>query len=129
MIQDETPHSFEVHKTVSDNIVIYHELREFSQGGPEVGAISINGNLLGNYEFGGPCVSDGSNLFAPAFVKKSLGFGFQLAAVDMNDLRVDLLGKIENLIYLDKVENGRVYFFEDLKKERQDYIDLDRNII
>lgn len=47
----------------------YHTFMEITQGGPEVGILSINGNDIQNKKFGGPILFDTENLYAPCFVK------------------------------------------------------------
>lgn len=101
---------------MDDVEVIYSGLMEISQGGPEVGTISVNGMTILSYRFGGPFLSKDKYIFAPVYVKKFFGFGFKLAKINTKDLNVEILGKIKDLIFLDKTEGNRVYFFEDLDK-------------
>jgi len=115
MKKTETPIDFEINKSHNDIEVSYVDLFEISQGGPVVGSMIINGRkLIGRY--GGPVLFDNDDLYAPAQVSKIFGTGFKLAKIDTQTLEVVFLGKIKDLIFLDKIEGGYIYFFEDISK-------------
>ena len=81
MITFENPTQFRQHKESGDVIVSYSNLMEISQGGPEIGDLSINGKLIGDYRFWGPCIVDGEFVYAPVYVKKFFGTGFKLSKI------------------------------------------------
>ncbi|MCT4646770.1 MAG: hypothetical protein N4A74_17400 [Carboxylicivirga sp.] len=116
MIKFEDPIQFNLQKESSNLKVSYSNLMEISQGGPEIGNLSINGKLVDGYRFGGPCMINGEFVYAPVYVKKFFGTGFKLSQIHAQTLEVITLGKVKDLIYLDKVEDGKVYFFEDINK-------------
>ena len=116
MMNFEDPIQFNLNKKLGSVEVSYSNLMEISQGGPEIGDLSVNGKLIEGYRFGGPCIIDDEFVFAPVYVKKFFGTGFKLSKIDVRKLEVTMLGKSKDLIYLDKVKGGKIYFFEDISK-------------
>ena len=57
-------------------------------------------------------------IYAPAYTKKVWNSGFELARVDTTNLKVTLIGSVKNLI-LNKIEDGYIYFFEDLERTKK----------
>ena len=112
----EDPIQFNQQKESGGVKVNYSNLMEITQGGPEIGDLHINGKLIDGYRFGGPCIIDGGFVFAPIFVKKLLGNGFKLSKINAATLEITVLGKSKDLIYLDKIEDGKVHFFENVDK-------------
>ncbi|GAA4276539.1 hypothetical protein [Aquimarina mytili] len=110
----EDPIQFAINKIINEKEVSYSDLMEISQGGPEIGTISINGTPIKSYRFGGPILHKENYIYAPVFVKKFLGSGFKLSRININTLNVELIGKTKSLIYLNKIEGDKVYFFKDL---------------
>src|SRR5690554_584173 len=111
----ENPIQFLIKKKFKNVEIMYYELMEISQGGPEVGNLSINGKIVKGL-YGGPAIYHGEYIFAPAYVKKLLGVGFKLARINIHTQKVEYLSNIKNLIYLDKIDKNRIYFFEDLNR-------------
>ncbi len=129
MIQFENPIQFNIKKKIGNNEIVYSKLIEISQGGPEIGTMCINGKQIESYRFGGPFLSDNEYLFAPVFIRKFLGSGFKLAKINLQTLEVKIIGKTKNLIFLDKIENGQVYFFEDSDKTVSGYYTFKNEMI
>lgn len=119
----EDPIQFDEFKKIGNVEVSFSNMMEVSQGGPVAGDISINGNKIPG-RFGGPILIEGKYLYLPALVKRILGTGFKLARINLNTLETEHLGKTRFFIYLDKIENNRVYFFEDMEKTIKSYFDL-----
>ncbi len=111
----EDPLQFITQKKVGGIEIIYSDLMEISQGGPEVGNLSINGKMVEG-RFGGPSLLNENCMYVPAQVKRFLGTGFKLARINTVTLKVEYLSKVKDLIFLEKIENNRVYFFEDMSK-------------
>lgn len=65
----ENPIQFETKKKIRDIEIIYSNLMEISQGGPEIGNLSINGQMVQGL-YGGPAVSKDDYLYLPAYIKK-----------------------------------------------------------
>jgi len=123
MSRFEDPIQFDIKKKVGDVEIAYSNLMEISQGGPEVGNLSINGKMLEG-RYGGPAICKDEYLYVPAHVKKFLGTGFKLARINTNTLEVEHLGKTKDLIFLDKIEGIHIYFFEDMSKTIQRHYEL-----
>ncbi len=115
MKSKETPKDFDINKKINQTEITYTNLKEIVQGGPEIGTISINGISLKG-DFGGPCIYANGNLYAPNYVRKFFGRGFRLAKINIQTLKIEYLTKIKSLIYLQKIERGEIYFFEDLNE-------------
>lgn len=111
----EDPTQFDIKKKVGDTELVYSNLMEISQGGPEVGSLSINGHMLEG-RYGGPAIFHNEYIYVPAYVKKFIKKGFKLVRIKVTNLELEYWGKIKDLIFLDKVEENRIYFFEDISK-------------
>jgi len=115
MIKFENPIQFDIKKKIGDVEIIYSDLMEISQGGPEVGNMSINGKMVEG-RYGGPVLYKDSYLYAPAYVKRFFGTGFKLVRINIVTLKVEYLSSTKDLIFLEKIEGNRIYFFEDISK-------------
>jgi len=120
----ENPIQFELNKNLENDEVQYSNIIEIAQGGPEIGLLSVNGKILEGYLFGGPCIFNNDYIFAPLYIKSFFSSGFKLAQIEIKSRQVTKLGKCKDLIYLDKVKNNKVYFFEDLDKTILSYHEL-----
>lgn len=108
--------------TIFDDIEVqYSDLMELNQGGPEIGILQINSKKIFPYRFGGPCLYCKGFVFAPVYVRKILKSGFKLARINVQTLEVDILGKIKDLIFLEKIENNKIYYFQDINKTISGY--------
>ena len=83
MSKFENPMQFDIKRKINNVEVTYSDLMEICQGGPEIGTISINGNPLSSYRFGGPFLYKEEYIYAPVYVKKLLGWGFKLSKVNI----------------------------------------------
>lgn len=120
----EDPTQFDIQKNISGIEIAYSDLMEISQGGPEIGYILINGIPIKSHRFGGPSLNQGDNLYIPIYVKRVLGTGFKIAKINIKTLELELLGKTKTLIFLDRIENNRTCYFEDVDKTIVGYYDL-----
>jgi len=112
-------------KVVIDNVVIeYHDLHEISQGGPVVGSLSINKEIIGDSLFGGPFLIHDNSIYIPAYVKKFIGWHFRLMKINMSNFDRTFIGNTKNLIFLNRVESNYIYYFEDISKIKQGFIEL-----
>lgn len=105
--------------------IVYSELMEISQGGPEVGKISINGVALKGF-YGGPILSKNDCIYIPFYIKKIFGTGFKLVRINIFTHIIEYLSNTENLIYLDKIEDNLVFYYVDIEKKQQKYV-VDNN--
>lgn len=111
----EDPIQFEINKKVNNIEIRYFNLMEISQGGPEVGNITLNGKQLAG-RFGGPLQIKGVYIYIPEYIKKFFGAGFKLARINSETNKVKYLSNTKDLIFLEKIEGNKIYFFEDLNK-------------
>ena len=118
MSQFEDPIQFDIKKKVGDVEIAYSDLMEISQGGPEVGNLSINGKTMEG-RYGGPAICKDEYVYVPIYVKKFFGTGFKLARINSETFEIEYLGKTKDLIFLDREDGNRIYFYEDLNKTIQ----------
>ncbi|MES2560979.1 MAG: hypothetical protein V4590_14630 [Bacteroidota bacterium] len=111
----ENPFHFDEIKIHGNAKITYNDLREFVQGGPRIGKMSVNGVEIPNYLFGGPCLLHEDFAYAPVYVRKLLGVGFKIAQIDIHNLGVLILGKTQDFIFLDHVENNSIFYFDDME--------------
>lgn len=119
----EDPIQFDIRKTFDETEIIYTNLMEISQGGPEIGNLSINGEMVRG-RYGGPALYKDGFLFVPLLIKKFFRTGFQLVKIDTVTLRFEHIGEVKNLIFLDKIESNRIYFYEDMNRSIQKFYQL-----
>jgi len=118
----ETPMNFKT-KITKDVTLVYSDLMELCQGGPEVGDVTIdNVKIQGRY--GGPVLFDEKYIYIPVYERSFFSSGFKLARVKKTDKSIQIFGKIKNLIYLSNIEDNKIYFFEDVNRNKKDYYDL-----
>lgn len=111
----ENPIQFNVNKNIGDINVRYFNLMEIGQGGPEVGNIALNNHEI-NGRYGGPILCDDNYLYIPAYIRKKIGWGFKLARINLVNYQVAYFGKFSDLIFLDKKEDGVIYYYNDLNR-------------
>ena len=120
----ETPWEFDLEKKVGKYVFHYKNVMEVSQGGPEIGLLMKNTQLVSEDKFGGPVLYDEKYIYAPLFVRGFFKSGFKLAKINIETLEIKLLGSVKPIIHLDKIENNRIYFFSDMEKQRCESISL-----
>lgn len=114
----ETPINFKT-KIIKENFVLeYINLTEICQGGPEVGNIVVNDQKFENY-FGGPILYNAECIYIPAYLRKGFGYKFKLSKISLSNLNIKYIGSFRNLIYLEKIENNQVFFYEDVYKQKK----------
>jgi len=111
----EDPIQFNLQKSTKEIELTYSRLTEICQGGPEVGHLTINGVKMSGL-FGGPAIIHGHYVYIPLFVNKVIGRGFKLAVIDVSTLEIPKFGPIKSLIFLDRIENKKLLFFENIDK-------------
>lgn len=123
MNKNEDPIQFDSTKKNGNIEILYSKLMEISQGGPEIGTLSLN-NVEISGLFGGPAVIDKNYVYIPILVNKFTGRGFKVARINAFNFEIDIFGKIRNLIFLDRLENNRIYFFENIDKTIENYYEI-----
>ena len=116
----DTPVNFNFELTINSSKVTYTNVMELCQGCPAVGNLTVEGvQVSEKFRFGGPAVGSEAYLYAPVFVEELWSAGFELAKINLNSLELELIGEKKNLIFLDKIKNGHIYFYEDLEKTKR----------
>ncbi len=102
----------------------YGKITEVCQGGPEIGTLWINGKMPFHSDmFGGPMIiQENKAVFLPRFDRRRRQF--ELCRIDLDTLRISILTPPRNLIWLDKLEDDILYFYEDLNREALSHFDL-----
>ena len=120
----ETPTSLCLKKDVGQFEVAYQNVMEVCQGGPEIGNLSINGEEIEGRRFGGPFIARNDLILIPEFKRKLIRSGFVLCEIDLASRSVKVKSKILPLIFLDRLEGNRVFFFEDLEKTSESFVEI-----
>ena len=93
----------------------YDNLYEIGQGGPEVGSLLFDGiNHFPKYFFGGPLLINANYIYIPVFIRTWIGTSFKLGKINLNLLSIELIGKKEHLILVDKIQNISLFYFTDI---------------
>ncbi|PQJ78758.1 hypothetical protein [Polaribacter porphyrae] len=124
MIKFEDPWQFDIQKEVDNIKVNYLRLMELSQGGPEIGSIMINNKEIEKFKFGGPLIFQDKFIYVPIYIKKLFYSGFKIAIINVETFNIVQLGKIKDLIFLEKIEKNKVIYYENRNKTIKKYYDL-----
>ena len=120
-----TPTSLCIKNTVGRFEVVYSNVMEVCQGGPEIGSLSINGEEIVGRRFGGPFIARNDVILIPEFKRKFVKSGFVLCVIDLTSGSSTEKSKLLPLIYLDRVEGNKVYFFEDVDRVKESYVEVE----
>ncbi|WP_295648514.1 hypothetical protein [uncultured Mucilaginibacter sp.] len=123
----DTPIDFDANFKIGVVKGAYQNLREISQGGPVVGSLLIDGKQISGYSFGGPSLYQNEYLYVPALIRINKfigGWGFKLAKINIQNLDFELLGESKDLIFMNKIEDNRLYYFEDISKKKYNYYEI-----
>lgn len=105
--------------------ISYSDTREIAQGGPIVGRLSVNNFLIHPiFLFGGPPLKCKNLLYVPVFVRKFCVAGFRLCVINLDTREFYMIGKVKNLIFLDRIDNDKIYFYENLEKSNMLSLDM-----
>lgn len=118
MLNTESPIGFIIDKNINGHRVKYIDLKEVCQGGPEIGCLLINETQLSSSLFGGPFLCQENKIYLPMYINNFLSSGFKLVTIDLITHEQIILSGLKKMIYLDKIENGIVYFYEDMRREK-----------
>lgn len=81
--------------------VLYLNTYEICQGCPEVGKLSIDGNIIKKEIFDGPLLYNN---------------GFYLAKINTSTLEMILISEMNQIINLIEIENSTIYFYNSLEQ-------------
>ncbi|WP_294142924.1 hypothetical protein [uncultured Sanguibacteroides sp.] len=120
----ETPWDFLIEKNIDDFMIRYSDLKEIVQGGPIIGRLSINDKPILKYLFGGPCLNWDTYIYVPLFTKEIFKRGFCLCRINLLTREIGFLSKMEDLIYLDRIEGNKIYYYLDINRTKQQNCDI-----
>jgi hypothetical protein len=115
----QSPISFISEKELPNFKLKYTNLMEIGQGGPEVGYVYIDEKKVPTYLFGGPFLLSGNYVYMPVYLKSFFYKGFKIAKVNIENLKVEILGSYENLINLYKIDDNYIYYYRDINDTQQ----------
>ncbi|MBV4358368.1 hypothetical protein [Pinibacter aurantiacus] len=105
--------------------VVYSQLNEINQGSPLIGKLIINNVGFGkDMYFGGPFLIDNDKLYIPLFVRKFCITGFRLCEIELQTMNYNLIGRILPLIFLDRIENKKIFYWINAEKQNADFFVL-----
>lgn len=105
------PRSFSTKVTINGYNFEYCDINEVCQGGPLIGKISINGNKIEGKDFGGPFLLQNNLLIVPVFFRGFFSSGFKIGAYYIENKNLAIYGKLQDLIILNKIDNGVIFYF------------------
>ncbi len=120
----EDPWQFNLKKRVKNRNLLYLNITELSQGGPEIGYLYIDGNIISENKFGGPIISDNNFIYAPMYVKTFWKSGFKLVKINLTDLKITIIGKTQDLIHLYIKEGNKIRFYKNKNKSLEGSLEL-----
>lgn len=121
----ENPLSFNVNiKLPNGKEVLYLNTYEICQGCPEVGKLSIDGEIIKKDVFGGPLLYENGFIYIPCFKRKWFNSGFYLAKINTSTLEMFIISEMYQIIDLIKIENSTIYFYDSLEQNKVEEIYL-----
>lgn len=108
------PYGFPLKWQFNGSYIAYENIKEISQGGPEIATLKINGVLIDGL-YGGPPLFFKESIYVPLMKKNFWGkIQFVVAKIRLNDLKTICFNNPERLILLDKIENNKLFYFTNL---------------
>ena len=87
--------------------------------------MSINGKVFSpSLRFGRSAIYKDGTIYVPVFIRRFCLSGFRICKINSETLDSEMIGKIKDLIFLDKIEGDLIYFFEDLDRTKRGYYKL-----
>lgn len=120
----ETPIDYNSEKQIGNHKLSYDSINEIAQGSSQVGIISIDGKIVSKDSFGAPVLYEGNYLYIPRFIRRFCVAGFKLCRINMDTLEIETIGSIKDLIFLDRIEGNRIYYFENMQMDRMSYFEI-----
>ena len=106
----DTPIDFNPVLDIDGYHIQYVNPMEVVQGGPVVGQLSVNNEIIGNYRCGGPFLYTGQCIYIPVLYKSA----FVLAQIRLQDYRIHFIGSPKGIICLEKIEDNKIFYFDSL---------------
>lgn len=111
----ESPWEFDIKKNNGGVEVVFSDLMEFAQAAPVVGNLMINGQVMTG-RYGGPVLIENGYLYAPICVKRFCGTVFKIVKINCTTYESEYIGRLRHLIWLDRIEDGKIHFFDHINK-------------
>lgn len=121
---EHSPIDFQLNYTVKNTFITYSNLVELGQSGIQIGKISIDNYKINDFDFGGPLLYTDNYLFVPMYKRNFFKSGFQLAVINLNNYKIFTIGDVKSLVWLDSIDDNKVYFYEDIMKEKRSYYEI-----
>jgi hypothetical protein len=120
----ETPWDYSLRVAFGDVVVQYKGVMEICQGGPLVGELDINGYSFGAHYFGGPMLSLATFIYLPLLRQRAIDRKFVICRIDTSSNAIRVLSTENNLIHLDKILNGMLYYHIDANRSTERFLSL-----
>ena len=122
---NDTPWNFPSQKKIGEYTIRFEDLVEFAQGSPLIGYLYINDNKIGKHDlFGAPFLLKGDYLYIPKFTRRFWMSGFILCKINIRTGETENMSKIKSLIYLHCVDNGKILYYTDYSKSKEEACDI-----
>lgn len=125
--QSGTPWDFPSRYVYAGYVIEFKELSNFAKDGPIYGDLFINDVQITAPHFagfGGPVIFHEHSLYLP-FYQYGKGLstldcvGICIAVIDLTNLTYRLIGKKYDTVFLDHIEDDKLYFYDSPTKERK----------
>ncbi|TVZ27853.1 hypothetical protein JM83_2919 [Gillisia sp. Hel_I_86] len=104
-----------------DNLLEYRDLKEMSQGGPEIGKLFLNNEMILKDEyFSGPLIfqENLNKVIVPVLYRSFFFTKFKIAIIDLSTKECVVLNKKEDLILLKSVSRERIIsYYNDINNK------------
>ena len=121
------PYLFPLNYNFNGISVKYTNLVELGQSGIQIGKISLDNYTIQNYDFGGPLIFKDNYIFLPLYKRSFFKSGFILAFINTKNYKVYTMESIKPLIWLDLIEENKIFFYEDIEKIKRTSYNLFKN--
>ncbi|QYJ67748.1 hypothetical protein [Flavobacterium litorale] len=119
----ETPVDYFLTKNKDNIVVSIVNNTEIAQGGPVIGDLKINNAFVDQrYIFGGPIIIDNEFVYCTVFIRGSIfkSSGFKIVKINTLSLDLFFVGAKESLIWLQKIEENKIFFRKSLYGNLED---------
>ena len=122
--EKDTPVNFKTEVNIGSTKIRYADILKAGNSHLSIGKLLINGNDLFKYNFGGPFLYNDTLIIIPVYTKSLFFSGFKIAQINLEDCNIQIKGKLNDFIFLQKVENGNIYYYIDLEKKKREMINI-----
>ncbi|AZB32158.1 hypothetical protein [Chryseobacterium balustinum] len=116
-MKTDNPLNYNINMILPNKMEIsYISMYEICQGCPEVGKLSIGGNIIKKEVFGGPLLYENGFIYVPCFKRKWFNSGFYLTKINTSSLELLIISEMYQIIDLIKIEDDSIYFYDSLEQ-------------